>query len=85
MGPAQKPSIALAPLMEEKDFMLPQRGQNYRRVIAYLNKSRMLPVDLIIDLIHAKLLYQDEDGNCVFPCLDRNGEPKGAIIRGPSQ
>jgi hypothetical protein len=51
-------------------------------VIAYLTKARCLPVELVIELIRSKLLYQDVNGNCAFPCLGRRGEPKGAIIRG---
>ncbi len=61
---------------------MPGRCRNHQRVIAYLIKTRGLPVNLVIELIRAKLLYQSDDGHCVFPCLDRIGEPKGAIIRG---
>jgi hypothetical protein len=66
----------------EKELYMPERGRNHRRVIAYLIKARGLPVELIIELIRSKLLYQDEHGNCVFPCFDRHGEARGAIIRG---
>jgi hypothetical protein len=66
----------------EKGLRMPGRGRNHRRVIAYLTKARGLPVDLIIELIRSKLFYQDDHGNCVFSCLDRNGEARGAIIRG---
>jgi hypothetical protein len=34
-GPAQQPITAPALPMAEKELMLPQRGQNHRRVIAY--------------------------------------------------
>lgn len=79
-GPAQQP--IRAPAVAEKELILPQRGRNHRRVIAYLTKARCLPVELVIELIRSKLLYQDVNGNCAFPCLGRRGEPKGAIIRG---
>ncbi len=66
-----------------KEFMppAPERGP-YRRVIAYLTQTRGLPVSLVTRLIHDKLLYQDQYGNCVFPCRDRDGATRGAIIRG---
>jgi hypothetical protein len=44
-----------------------------------LSKTRCLPVDVIIEQIRSRRLYQDDRGNCVFPCHDRNGEPQGAI------
>jgi hypothetical protein len=82
MGSAQQPISTPAPPAAEKELQMPIRWHNHRRVIAYLAKSRGLPVNLIIELLRSKLLYQDDHGNCVFPCLDRRGEAKGAIIRG---
>jgi hypothetical protein len=81
-GPAQQPIGTPAPPAAENELQMPIRWHNHRRVIAYLAKSRGLPIDLIIELLRSKLLYQDDHGNCVFPCLDRRGEAKGAIIRG---
>jgi len=81
-APAQLPIGHYMPPAAQNDFLLPQRGRNHRRVIAYLIKARGLPIDLIIELIRSKLLFQDDHGNCVFPCLDQRREPKGAIIRG---
>ena len=51
-------------------FVLPEEAENNSRVYAYLTKSRGLPGKLINDLIDDGLLYQDTNGNCVFPCLD---------------
>jgi hypothetical protein len=81
-APAQPPISAPEKQAPGQELQLPIRGTNHHRVIAYLNKARGLPADLIIELIRSKLLYQDDRGNCVFPCLVKSGELKGAIIRG---
>lgn len=61
---------------------MPDRAQNNRRVIAYLTKTRGLPADVIIGLIKTDLLWQDTQGNCVFPCNNVKGEAQGAILEG---
>lgn len=45
---------------------------NFRRIFAYLTKTRGLPSDLIESLIKKKLLYEDERHNCVFNSADCN-------------
>lgn len=51
---------------------------NFKRIFAYLNKTRGIPSDVIDTLIKNKLLYEDERHNCVF-C---SGECKYAEIVG---
>lgn len=65
-----------------KPLVMPPAARNQRRVIAYLTKTRGLPVDIVVSLIRAGLLLQDDRGNCVFPCLDETGEARGAILEG---
>lgn len=65
-----------------KVLKIPARASNEHRVIAYLTKTRGLPVNLVVELIREGLLYQDDRGNCVFPCLNPDGSPKGAILNG---
>jgi hypothetical protein len=66
----------------EQTIVLPERADNYKRVIAYLTRTRGIPNQLVQEMIKQKLLYQDTKGNAVFVCRDENGEAKGAIIRG---
>ncbi|GBF34638.1 hypothetical protein DCCM_3758 [Desulfocucumis palustris] len=67
---------------EKKELEMPARHKNERRVIAYLTKTRGLPAELVVELIRAGLLYQDEKGNCVFVCNDSAGRAQGAILAG---
>lgn len=67
---------------ENKVFKLPKEGVDNKRVIAYLTKTRGLPLELINELIDKKLIYQDDIGESVFPCYDLEGIPRGAILRG---
>ncbi|WP_161605102.1 DUF3991 domain-containing protein [Brevibacillus massiliensis] len=67
---------------QEQSIVLPERAENYKRIFAYLNKTRGIPIPLIQELIRKKLLYQDKNGNAVFVCRDESGEAKGAMIRG---
>ena len=45
---------------------------NFRRVFAYLTKTRGIPAAVIDSLIKQNLLYEDENHNCVFSSLDCN-------------
>ncbi|UFJ41356.1 DUF3991 domain-containing protein [Brevibacillus humidisoli] len=67
---------------QEQPVVLPERAENYRRIFAYLHRTRGIPVSLIQELIREKLLYQDCKGNAVFICRDESGEARGAMIRG---
>ena len=67
-----------------KKLEIPVRAQDERRVIAYLTQKRRLPLSLVLDQIRAGRLYQDLNGNCVFPCLDYDNTLTGAILRGTS-
>lgn len=67
---------------EKKKLEMPARFRNEHRVIAYLTKTRRLPAGLVVELIRAGLLYQDEKGNCVFVCRDGEGRARGAILAG---
>lgn len=75
---------ALGAWLERKNVIceLPSMAASNQKVIDYLTKSRGLPEELINELIDTKLLYQDSRNNCVFPCRDKAGQIKGAILRG---
>lgn len=69
-------------ITEKKGFNIPEKNHNYRRVAAYLTKTRGIDIDTIKTLTKEKLLWQDPRGNCVFPLRNREGKITGAILRG---
>ncbi len=63
------------------EFVMPQRGNDNKRVFAYLTKTRGISPQVVNELIKADLLYQDIKGNAVF--LDiKDGKPCGAEFHG---
>lgn len=41
-----------------------------RKVFAYLIKTRQISQNVVQDMVHRKMLYQDNHGNCVFVGYD---------------
>lgn len=69
--------------VQEKNLILPQKGENMRRVYAYLIKSRYLDPDIVQEFVNRKMLYQDQRNNCVFVSYDQdNKTPIFASYRG---
>lgn len=66
---------------QEKRVELPSKATIGASVV-YLTKHRKIPMKIVREMIDRKLLYQDEHANCVFPCYDKMGLARGAIIRG---
>lgn len=65
-----------------KSIELPDRStQSYKRLYAYLVKTRCLNSDLVQQLVDRKLLYQDNRGNAVFCGADYDSEIKYASYR----
>ena len=54
-------------------YEIPEKNQDYKRVIAYLTKTRGIPADTVQELIQAGALYEDLQHNCVFFYEDKNG------------
>lgn len=67
---------------QKKELVLPERADNMRKVFAYLCKTRGISPDVVSQLAHEKLLYQDVRGNAVFIHKNDNGEIVGAEIQG---
>lgn len=67
---------------QKKELVLPERADNMRKVFAYLCKTRGISADIVSQLAHEKLLYQDVRGNAVFVHKNDNGEIVGAEIQG---
>ncbi|WP_342421103.1 DUF3991 domain-containing protein [Paenibacillus sp. FSL E2-0178] len=69
---------------QERRFELPGKAPIGASVV-YLTKHRKIPMKIVREMINLKLLYQDENANCVFPCYDKIDEARGAIIRGTNK
>lgn len=66
---------------KEATFTPPPHQSDKRRVIAYLTKTRKIPMPVVDVLLKSKHLYQDDKGNCVFPWFD-DGKMVGAEVVG---
>lgn len=56
---------------------LPEKADNYKRLFAYLSKTRRIDPSIIQDMINDDKLYQEkEHNNCVFVGKDDEGEIK---------
>lgn len=65
-----------------KEFVLPERSENMRRVYGYLMKHRHIDKDVITHFARAGTLYEDaEYHNCVFIGRDENGTARHAHKR----
>lgn len=67
----------------DKDLILPKRFTNNNRVLAYLNKTRGIDVDIISHVVRSKKLYESSEGhNCVFVGYDNEGVARYGFNRG---
>lgn len=67
---------------EDREFILPKRNKTFNHIIAYLIKTRKIDKEIVYRLIGKKMLYEDENRNCVFVGYDKKDNPKYASIRG---
>jgi hypothetical protein len=65
----------------ENKLVMPEKSKDCRRVIAYMTKTRKIPIETVLTMIKADRLYQDTRGNAVFPHF-KNGKAIGAEIQG---
>jgi len=66
---------------ERGEFLLPEKNNTYKHVIAYLIKTRNISKHIIYQLIKDRKLYEDQKKNCVFVGYDREENPKYANLR----
>ncbi len=65
-----------------KEFVLPERNGDMRRVFAYLVKERCIDPTVVSYFAHRGLLYEDaQHHNCVFVGWDEGGVPRHAHKR----
>lgn len=79
----QFPNGELPPKKEKvvKEFVMPQKDKNNRRIFAYLTQQRRISPQVVNELINTGLLFQDVKGNAIF--LDvKDGVPCGAEFHG---
>lgn len=79
----QFPIGELPPKREKpvKEFIMPQKDKNNRRIISYLTEQRRISPQVVNELINTGLLFQDVKGNAIF--LDvKDGVPCGAEFHG---
>lgn len=69
---------------EKKTLELPEKCEGkFSRLFAYLNQTRMIDKNIILQMIKDKKIYQDKRNNIVFVGYDDdNNEPKFGCIRG---
>ena len=68
---------------EEKNFVLPPKNDNMRRVFAYLLNRRGIDREVLYAFVHKGMIYESADyHNAVFVGFDPNGKPKHAHKRG---
>lgn len=78
-------NIEMQPSASESihDLVLPPKNKDYRRVFAYLIKTRGLSQEVVSDFVHRKLIYEDSvHHNIVFLGYDPEGNIKYAGLRG---
>lgn len=67
---------------ESDQFELPKRSENYRRLYAYLSKTREIDKGIIDYYVKHHKIYEDERHNVVFCGGDREGQIRSASLRG---
>lgn len=77
------PSYASAREIKRRNMVLPIQNKTNNRVIAYLNKTRGIDYQIILDMIKQKKLYEDSvNHNAVFIGYDKEGAPRYGFKRG---
>jgi hypothetical protein len=68
--------------IEEKgEFILPEKNNTYKHMIAYLIYTRGIDRDIVYNCIFNKTLYEDKNRNCVFVGYDKEGIQRYAGLR----
>lgn len=74
--------VAKKEFKPKEPFLLPEANDTFKRVIAYLTKTRGLDPEIVLKEIKNKNLYEDKQyHNAVFVGKDQEGEPRWAQKR----
>lgn len=67
---------------EERVLLLPPKAEGtFKRLFAYLNKTRCIDSTIIQTLVRKNYLYEDSRHNCVFVGYNQKGLPAYATLR----
>lgn len=71
---------------EEKSMTLPEQASDYKRLFAYLIKSRCLDRSIVQYAVDHHLIYESKDyHNIVFLSKDKDGNVRHAYMRGTNE
>ena len=80
-----RPAVSVPRIPKQKVMELPKAAEGqYKRVFAYLSRTRQIDPSIISEMIKRKLLYEDERHNCVFVGYTHDGAPGFATKRSTS-
>lgn len=83
IGAHENGAIVRQKPVEKGSFIPPPKSaKGYRRIYAYLLQTRHISVDIVSEMVHRKMLYEDERHNCAFLGYDETGAPKYCSLRG---
>lgn len=63
------------------EFILPEKNDTYKHIIAYLINTRGIDKDIVYDFIKEDKLYENKYASCVFVGFDKEKEHKYASVR----
>ncbi|MBC3899726.1 DUF3991 domain-containing protein [Acetobacterium malicum] len=63
-------------------FKSPEKSANYRRIFAYLIKTRCIDPEVVNYYVKHHKIYEDKNHNCAFCGFDENGVVKSISLRG---
>ncbi|PKM56026.1 MAG: topoisomerase [Firmicutes bacterium HGW-Firmicutes-5] len=83
LGTEKSVVIPRPKIIEENkgQFLLPDKNNTYKHVIAYLIRTRGIDKDVVYDFISQDKLYENDHSSCVFVGYDKKNEPKYASVR----
>jgi hypothetical protein len=62
-------------------LVLPDKNDTYKHLFAYLIKSRYIDKDIVTNFVDRKMLYEDQNRNCVFVGFNDKDKPAYASRR----
>lgn len=65
----------------KREFVLPEKADNFRHVYAYLCKTRGIEKSIVDQVVKQGLLYENTQKSCVFVGQDAEGIPRHASVR----
>lgn len=82
LGIEKSSPILVRQKIEEKgEFLLPEKNDTYKHVIAYLIKTRGIDKEVVYDFINSNKVYENNYGSCVFVGYDESKTAKYASVR----